>query len=57
MPLKFRQKILYLTEKKQMQDKVFFDTNVLIYCYSIDEKEKQKIALELVERLNDYIGQ
>jgi predicted nucleic acid-binding protein len=32
-----------------MQDKVFFDTNILIYCYSIDEEDKQKIALKLVD--------
>jgi len=32
-----------------MQDKVFFDTNILIYCYSIDEKQKQEIALSLID--------
>ena len=36
-----------------MQDKVFFDTNILIYCYSIDEKDKQQIALELIDRYNE----
>jgi predicted nucleic acid-binding protein len=36
-----------------MQDKVFFDTNILIYCYSIDEKEKQNIALELIEQYSE----
>lgn len=30
-----------------MQDKVFVDTNVLIYCYSSDEKDKQSHALEI----------
>ena len=33
-----------------MKDKVFLDTNVLIYCYSIDEKYKQEKALELLDR-------
>ena len=33
-----------------MQDKVFLDTNILIYCYSIDENEKQKKALELIDK-------
>jgi len=36
-----------------MQDKVFLDTNILIYCYSIDEKNKQEIALELVEKYSE----
>jgi len=32
-----------------MQDKVFFDTNILLYCYSSDEVEKQTRTLDLVE--------
>ncbi len=31
-----------------MKDKVFLDTNVLIYAYSKTELEKKKIALKLM---------
>jgi len=31
-----------------MKDKVFLDTNILIYSYSEDEVEKQNIAIELL---------
>jgi len=37
-----------------MPDKVFLDTNVLIYAYSVDEKEKQEKATAL---LNIYSEQ
>jgi predicted nucleic acid-binding protein len=33
-----------------MQDKVFLDTNILIYCYSVDEQEKQEKALKLLDK-------
>jgi predicted nucleic acid-binding protein len=33
-----------------MPDKVFLDTNILIYCYSVDEKEKQEKALWLLDK-------
>jgi predicted nucleic acid-binding protein len=36
-----------------MNDKVFLDTNILIYCYSVDEKEKQYKALSLLEKHSD----
>jgi len=36
-----------------MQDKVFLDTNILIYCYSIDEKDKQGIALGLLDKYSE----
>ncbi len=32
-----------------MNANVFFDTNVLVYLYSIDEPEKQQAALKLIE--------
>ena len=32
-----------------MSDKVFIDTNVLIYAFSEDEPQKQQIALSLIE--------
>jgi len=36
-----------------MQDKVFLDTNILIYCYSVDEKNKQEKALNLVDKYSE----
>ena len=33
-----------------MSGNVFFDTNVLIYLYSIDEPEKQQAALKIIEQ-------
>lgn len=36
-----------------MQDRVFFDTNILIYCYSVDEKDKQQIALGLIDKYSE----
>lgn len=32
-----------------MQDKIFLDTNIIIYAFSEDEAKKQSIALELLE--------
>ncbi len=32
-----------------MENKVFLDTNVLIYAYSKTEPHKRKIALEILE--------
>ena len=31
-----------------MPDKVFLDTNILIYTYSVDEKEKQEVVTKLL---------
>ncbi len=36
-----------------MQDKIFLDTNILIYFYSADEKNKQDIALNLIDKYSD----
>lgn len=33
-----------------MKDKIFLDTNIIIYCYSNSEIEKQTIARSLFER-------
>jgi predicted nucleic acid-binding protein len=33
-----------------MQDKVFINTNILIYSYSEDEKDKQEIANDILDR-------
>lgn len=35
-----------------MSDKVFLDTNIIIYAYSEDEPKKQKIANSILENLN-----
>jgi len=37
-----------------MSDKVFLDTNIVIYAYSEDEPKKQKIANDILE---EYISQ
>ncbi len=36
-----------------MQDKVFLDSNILIYCYSNSELEKQKVARNIFERYDN----
>jgi predicted nucleic acid-binding protein len=36
-----------------MQDKIFLDTNIIIYCYSNSEIEKQIICRELFEKYNE----
>ncbi len=38
-----------------MQDKAFFDTNILIYAYSEDEKFKQNIAQNILEKYEKNI--
>jgi len=40
---------------KHMNDKVFLDTNVLIYAYSEDEPKKQEIANNILEQYNNQI--
>ena len=37
-----------LIEKKYMEDKIFLDTNILIYAYSKTELDKRKIAHEIL---------
>jgi len=40
-----------------MLDKVFLDTNVILYSYSIDEAYKQNVAQEILEKnVNLYIS-
>ena len=39
-----------------MPDKVFLDTNVLIYLYSEDEPEKANLALNCAQELNAWIS-
>ncbi|MGA1841698.1 MAG: PIN domain-containing protein [bacterium] len=39
-----------------MKDKVFIDTNILIYLYSEDEIEKQEIAEDLSNQYSPIIS-
>ena len=52
MQLIFIQMVLNLTEKKQMQDSIFLDTNIILYAYSIDEKAKINIAQNILDDYN-----
>lgn len=36
-----------------MKDKIFLDSNILIYCYSNDELDKQKIARSIFENTKE----
>ena len=36
-----------------MNTDAFFDTNILIYLYSIDEPEKQQIALQKIKAIEN----
>ena len=38
-----------------MRDKIFLDTNVVIYFYSEDEPQKQKMANDTLEQYSDQI--
>lgn len=40
---------------KPMQDKIFLDTNVIIYAFSEDEIEKQSAALKLLDTQDDNV--
>jgi predicted nucleic acid-binding protein len=40
---------------KPMPDKVFLDTNILIYAYSEDEADKQTTALGLLEQFESRV--
>ena len=39
-----------------MNDKVFLDTNILVYSYSFTELDKQKISRKLIEETDSYIS-
>jgi predicted nucleic acid-binding protein len=39
-----------------MRDKVFLDTNIIIYAYSDDESEKQEIANNILEEYEHQIS-
>ncbi len=38
-----------------MQDKIFLDTNIIIYAFSEDEVEKQSVTLKLLDRQDDNV--
>lgn len=38
-----------------MQDKIFLDTNIIIYAFSEDEVDKQSVALKLLDRQDDNV--
>lgn len=40
---------------KLMQDKIFLDTNIIIYAFSEDEVEKQSVALKLLDKQDDNV--
>ena len=44
-----------MTEKSHMSDKVFLDTNIIIYAYSDDEPEKQERANNILEEYESQI--
>ncbi len=39
-----------------MSDKVFLDTNVLVYSYSVSEEDKQLTARKLIAEADSYIS-
>lgn len=39
-----------------MSDKVFLDTNVLVYAYSITEPDKQILARKLIAECDSYVS-
>ena len=55
MPFRLKLKVLNSIEKKHMADKVFVDTNILIYSYSEDEVEKQIVASKVLEDYSETI--
>ena len=44
-----------MTEKSLMSDRVFLDTNIIIYAYSDDEPKKQEIANNILEEYESQI--
>jgi len=41
---------------KPMSDKVFLDSNILIYSYSKNETEKQVVARKLITECNSFVS-
>lgn len=38
-----------------MKDKVFLDTNIILYAYSVDEPDKQSMAINVIDSLENNI--
>ena len=55
MPLVFLPKPSSSTETKRMNDKVFLDTNILIYLYSNDDLWKKQVVSEIVANTNEIV--
>src|SRR5690606_23495342 len=47
---------LSLIETKRMSDKVFLDTNILIYSYSVSDRVKQLTARKLIIETASHIS-
>ncbi len=47
---------LNLTETKQMNDKIFLDTNILVYCYTETEPIKKSVALSIAQNSDAWIS-
>ncbi|SKB51925.1 PIN domain-containing protein [Parapedobacter luteus] len=45
-----------LTETKRMSDKVFLDTNILVYSYSVSDKDKQLTARKIIAETDSYVS-
>jgi len=56
MPFLLIPKTLNSIEKRQMNDNIFLDTNILVYSYSNNELEKQRIARKIIENNNTFIS-
>ena len=39
-----------------MSDRIFFDTNVLVYCYTETEPNKKSVAVEFAQSLDAWIS-
>ena len=50
------QEVLNLTGMKLMNDKVFLDTNILVYAYSNTEPDKQATARKVIAEYDSYIS-
>jgi len=55
MQFLYKQKILSLIEKSHMNDRIFLDTNIIIYAYSNDEPKKQEVANTILEEYGSQI--
>ena len=56
MPFRLIQRVLDLIVTRLMKDKIFLDSNILIYSYSSTEPDKQIISRELIKLNDTYIS-